>query len=420
MSRQARQRRRRHNRARPDTVSADRRRRARHRADRRRDRGGRLRPQRRPVRARDRERCTPIIGGGSSQVFAADGTRLGFIQSDELRTPGLLERNPERPAQRDRRDRGSALLQEQRRRPDRHLPRGRQGRHPRRGAAGRLDDHDAARCATSTSAATSTRSSRRSSRPSSRSSTRRTTPSARSSRATSTASPTARSGGRRRSACRRRRGSSSTSPPRQLEPAAVGAARRACRRRPRSTTRSATRTSRGSGATRCSRRWPNCTTSPPRRPPLPRRAPLEVKRGYFYSQRKEDFFFEYVRQQLTERYGAQTVAQGGLKVHTTIDLRMQSKARKAIAEVLNEPEDPASAIVTINPANGDIEAMAESQSYEQSQYNLASAGAPPARLDVQGDRARRRALARGRSEQHLLPLAHARARAGCPATRPTK
>jgi len=103
-------------------------------------------------------------------------------------------------------------------------------------------------------------------------------------------------------------------------------------------------------------------------------ARLEVKRGYFYSERKEDFFFEYVRQKLVERYGAQTVAQGGLKVHTTIDLRMQSEARKAIAEVLNEPEDPAAAVVTINPANGDIEAMAESQSYEQSQYNLAAQG----------------------------------------------
>ena len=103
-------------------------------------------------------------------------------------------------------------------------------------------------------------------------------------------------------------------------------------------------------------------------------APLEVKRGYFYSERKEDFFFEYVRQQLVKRYGASTVAQGGLKVHTTIDLNMQSQARKAIASVLNEPEDPAAAIVTIDPANGNIEAMAESQSYEESQYNLASQG----------------------------------------------
>ncbi len=29
----------------------------------------------------------PIVDGASSQVFAADGTRLGFIQSDELRSP---------------------------------------------------------------------------------------------------------------------------------------------------------------------------------------------------------------------------------------------------------------------------------------------------------------------------------------------
>ncbi len=42
--------------------------------------------------------------------------------------------------------------------------------------------------------------------------------------------------------------------------------------------------------------------------------------------------------------------------------------------MLNQPEDPASAIVTLNPANGDIEAMAESESYEQSQYNLAADG----------------------------------------------
>jgi len=103
-------------------------------------------------------------------------------------------------------------------------------------------------------------------------------------------------------------------------------------------------------------------------------APLEVKRGYFYSERKEDFFFEYVRQKLIERYGAQTVKQGGLKVHTTIDLNMQHEAREAISEVLNEPEDPAAAIVTIDPRNGDIEAMAESQSYEESQYNLAAQG----------------------------------------------
>jgi len=103
-------------------------------------------------------------------------------------------------------------------------------------------------------------------------------------------------------------------------------------------------------------------------------APLEVHLGTFYRQRREDFFFEYVREQLVHRYGHKTVEQGGLKVYTTIDLNMQRLARKAIAEVLNEPEDPASAIVTIDPHNGNIEAMAESESYEQSQYNLAADG----------------------------------------------
>ncbi|MFZ1927043.1 MAG: transglycosylase domain-containing protein [Solirubrobacteraceae bacterium] len=103
-------------------------------------------------------------------------------------------------------------------------------------------------------------------------------------------------------------------------------------------------------------------------------AALEVHHGDYYSRRQEDFFFEYVREQLIKHYGLNTVEQGGLKVYTTIDLRMQSEAREAIKQILDEEGDPASAIVTIDPHNGDIEAMAESQSYDQSQYNLASQG----------------------------------------------
>jgi penicillin-binding protein 1A len=105
-----------------------------------------------------------------------------------------------------------------------------------------------------------------------------------------------------------------------------------------------------------------------------RAAPLEVRHGDYYTRRQESFFFEYVRKQLVRRYGLIRVEQGGLKVYTTIDLNMQRQARKAIAQVLNEPGDPASAIVTIDPHNGYIEAMAESESYDQSQYNLASQG----------------------------------------------
>jgi penicillin-binding protein 1A len=104
------------------------------------------------------------------------------------------------------------------------------------------------------------------------------------------------------------------------------------------------------------------------------KAPLETRHGNYYSERKEDFFFEYVHDLLVNRYGKKTVEGGGLKVYTTIDLRMQYLARKAISEILNQPEDPASAVVTINPHTGAIEAMAESESYEKSQYNLAAEG----------------------------------------------
>lgn len=103
-------------------------------------------------------------------------------------------------------------------------------------------------------------------------------------------------------------------------------------------------------------------------------APLEIEHSSYYTRREESFFFEYVRKELEHRYGRNTVQQGGLKVYTTINLSMQRKARAAIAHVLDEQGDPASAIVTIDPHNGYIEAMAESESYDQSQYNLASQG----------------------------------------------
>ena len=36
----------------------------------------------------------PSVSGGSSQVLASDGTRLGFIQSDELRSPVSWDQIP--------------------------------------------------------------------------------------------------------------------------------------------------------------------------------------------------------------------------------------------------------------------------------------------------------------------------------------
>ncbi len=101
---------------------------------------------------------------------------------------------------------------------------------------------------------------------------------------------------------------------------------------------------------------------------------LGVEQSRYYTQRRENYVFDYVRSELIDRYGVDTVRSGGLKIHTTIDLDLQKEARGAMSSILNQPGDPASAIVTIDPANGHILAMASSGSYGRSKFNLAAQG----------------------------------------------
>ena len=63
------------------------------------------------------------------------------------------------------------------------------------------------------------------------------------------------------------------------------------------------------------------------------------------------------RDELIATYGAQTVRSGGLSVYTTIDPAFQRAAQKAITDTLYLKDDPAAAVVSINPANGAIRAM---------------------------------------------------------------
>ena len=102
--------------------------------------------------------------------------------------------------------------------------------------------------------------------------------------------------------------------------------------------------------------------------------PMELHRNTFFRQKRESFFFDYVTDELIKRYGQKTVRSGGLRIRTTIDLRLQRKAREAIAKNLSFDGAPSSAIVSIDPANGYIRAMASSAKYTNSQFNLAADG----------------------------------------------
>lgn len=100
-------------------------------------------------------------------------------------------------------------------------------------------------------------------------------------------------------------------------------------------------------------------------------AAVKTKHGTRYTTIREPYFFDYVKQRLIDKYGINTVRQGGLKVYTTIDRKLQDAARAAINSSLN---GPSGAIVSIEPKTGYIRTMASSGGYGQSQFNLAAQG----------------------------------------------
>lgn len=103
-------------------------------------------------------------------------------------------------------------------------------------------------------------------------------------------------------------------------------------------------------------------------------APLGVKHTKYFREKRESFFFDYVTDELIQRYGVKKVRTGGLRIKTTIDLDFQEKARNAISSYLSFSGAPSSAIVTIDPRNGYIRAMASSAKYKDSKFNLAAQG----------------------------------------------
>jgi len=99
-------------------------------------------------------------------------------------------------------------------------------------------------------------------------------------------------------------------------------------------------------------------------------------KGYF-GKARERYVLDYVKDELVKQYGLEQVQRGGFKVYTTINLKYQKYARDTMEANL-AGIGPSSAIVTINPANGDILAMASTQQYGRgkgkSTFNLAAQG----------------------------------------------
>jgi penicillin-binding protein 1A len=102
---------------------------------------------------------------------------------------------------------------------------------------------------------------------------------------------------------------------------------------------------------------------------------LGLDPGQKYSRIRHPYIFDLVKQELEDRYGVNTVQNGGLKVYTTIQPRLQEAAQSAVdsCSVCYSGGGPASALASIDPSNGEIVALTSTQRYsENSQFNFAA------------------------------------------------
>ena len=112
-------------------------------------------------------------------------------------------------------------------------------------------------------------------------------------------------------------------------------------------------------------------------------------------QKNAPYFVEHVRQQLEETYGANVIYKGGLSVYTSLDMKLQDMAQRAVAATLAEAEKkialengiPVESIyeaefrknipiqasfIAIDPKTGYIKALVGGRDFSESQFNRAT------------------------------------------------
>ncbi len=98
--------------------------------------------------------------------------------------------------------------------------------------------------------------------------------------------------------------------------------------------------------------------------------------------RTGSYFLDTVINQLIKTYGQEVVYYGGIKVTTTLDMKLQSTAIGALQSGLtrldelmglqeNDPVKPQGALVAVDPASGAVKAMLGGRNYYESEFNRA-------------------------------------------------
>ncbi len=86
---------------------------------------------------------------------------------------------------------------------------------------------------------------------------------------------------------------------------------------------------------------------------------------------KAPHFVQYIQDYLADKYGEQTLQEGGLKVYTTLDIKLQEIAEKAVADGAAKNASSGgynAALVAIDPKTGQVLAMVGSKDYFGENY----------------------------------------------------
>lgn len=102
--------------------------------------------------------------------------------------------------------------------------------------------------------------------------------------------------------------------------------------------------------------------------------PLELAEPGGEDEPADPYWMELVREQLVARYGSSTVLRGGLRVQTSLDVRLQQAAEEAVSRILGQPGAPSAALVSVDARTGRMVAMVAGSDLSQVHSNLATEG----------------------------------------------
>jgi penicillin-binding protein 1A len=105
---------------------------------------------------------------------------------------------------------------------------------------------------------------------------------------------------------------------------------------------------------------------------------VRLRDGLHRDEHVGPYFKEEVRKGLVQQFGYELVYEGGLRVYTTIDMRLQAAAEAEVERASAEldrrenGQGPQAALVALDPHTGEVKAMVGGRHWEESRFNRAT------------------------------------------------